>query len=67
MEARHGELLFKVAAALKEASCSLDKGYPLDLVSIDLRQAQQHLGALLGENTGEAVLENIFKRFCVGK
>jgi len=67
LEVRHGELLSRVAMSVDDALKALEQKYPLDIVSIDMRLAQQCLGNLLGENTGEAVLSNIFERFCIGK
>jgi len=67
LEAKHSELLTGVILSLGDAVETLRQKYPLDIVSIDLRQAQQQLGNLLGEDTSEAVLDNIFQRFCIGK
>jgi len=67
LEERHGQLLSRILENLKDADSSLEKELPLDLVSIDLKEAQRLLGALLGEDTSEAVLDNIFQRFCIGK
>jgi tRNA modification GTPase len=67
LEARHGELISQAIMSLEDAIKALEQKYPLDIVSIDLRQVQQYLGNLLGEDTGEAVLDYIFQRFCIGK
>lgn len=67
MEARQGELLSRAACSLADALAALEQGYPLDIVSIDLQQVKLCLAALLGEDINEAVLDNIFKKFCVGK
>ena len=67
METRHGELLSRARKSMQDAVRALEENYPLDIISIDLRQVQQCLGQLLGEDTAEDVLDNIFQRFCIGK
>ena len=67
METRHGELLSRARKSMQDAVRALEENYPLDIISIDLRQVQQYLGNLLGEDTAEDVLDNIFRRFCIGK
>jgi tRNA modification GTPase len=39
----------------------------LEIIAVDLQQAMRALGALLGKDVTENVLENIFSRFCIGK
>ena len=67
METRHGELLSRARKSMQDAVRALEENYPLDIISIDLRQVQQYLGNLLGQDTAEDVLDNIFRRFCIGK
>ena len=46
----------------------LASGLPTDLVSQDLRSCLYHLGEITGgEIQTEAVLENVFRHFCIGK
>lgn len=67
LEARQEELLRKAIICVEEALRAFVDKIPADLISIDLRQAQQYLGELVGEKAGEDVLEHIFQRFCIGK
>ena len=40
---------------------------PLDLISIDLKEALDYFSEITGEITSEDILDHIFKNFCVGK
>jgi len=40
---------------------------PLELVSVDLRDALSAIDQMLGKTTSDDILNNIFGRFCVGK
>lgn len=59
--------------ALKRAKDSLVKALhacgnePLDLVGIDVKGAWDALGEITGETATEAIIEEIFSKFCVGK
>ena len=40
---------------------------PLDLASIDIKASWQYLGEISGRSATEDIIEEIFKKFCVGK
>lgn len=42
-------------------------GVPLDLLAVDVRAALHAVGEITGEHVDEAVLNEIFSRFCIGK
>jgi tRNA modification GTPase len=65
--ARQRQALSGAVAALATAAAGLEANLPAELVCIDLRAALDALGALTGENVGEAVLDRIFADFCLGK
>ena len=65
--ARHIRLARETASALRNASRAMRDGLPLDLCAVDLNQALQSLGAITGENVSEALLDEVFSTFCVGK
>jgi tRNA modification GTPase len=45
----------------------LVKGTPMEIVAIDLQEAIQFLGQILGTDLKVDVLNQIFNRFCIGK
>ena len=53
--------------ALKQASESIKRGMPWDILSIDLREALRSVSEITGHNVQESLLEDIFSRFCIGK
>lgn len=40
---------------------------PLDVLAIDVRSAWETLGEITGKTATEEIIDNIFKKFCVGK
>lgn len=61
-------------AAMKEAKASLQKveesillGMSEDFYSIDLMDAYEALGRIIGESVGEDLVNEIFEKFCMGK
>jgi tRNA modification GTPase len=63
---RHHAALVRVSDALSRA---LDLWYvaPVELVAEELRRAAADLGRVTGAIDNEAVLDAIFRRFCIGK
>lgn len=46
---------------------SIEAGMPEDFYSIDLMNAYEELGNLIGESVGEDLVNEIFSKFCMGK
>jgi tRNA modification GTPase len=65
--ARHQAALGLTLSALQSAKNSITAGRGNDLIAIELREAINYLGEIMGEVTSEDVLNNIFGSFCIGK
>ena len=65
--ARHRQLIEDAILGLDSAESAYKGGMPLDLVTIDIRDAAEALGRITGESVSEDVVNEIFSRFCVGK
>jgi len=64
---RQKKLVDACAAALEEALALARREEPLDLIAPLLREAVNALGEITGEVSTADILEEMFKRFCVGK
>ena len=65
--ARHYDLMVKIADDIERIEEGLTGGVPTDLVAIDVRSALDKLGRLTGTITDNDVLNTIFGKFCIGK
>jgi tRNA modification GTPase len=65
--ARHIHLLESAKASMLEVIAGIDAGMPLDMVEIDLKNAWQFLGEVIGEAVAEDLIDQIFSQFCLGK
>ena len=64
---RHEELLRKTDSALCDAKTLASAGEALDIIEIDVRNAYDFLGEIVGETVSEDILKEVFSRFCLGK
>lgn len=64
---RHKEALSQARESLKLVLESIDAGMPEDFFSIDLMNAYDILGGMIGESAGEDLIDTIFSDFCMGK
>ena len=64
---RHYSALNLARKEISEVKKGLKKAIPSDLLSVDLKQAINHLGEITGEVTNDEILSNIFSKFCIGK
>ncbi len=59
--------LERAAAALTAAAAAIDAGLPAELAAVDVQEATDALGELVGVTTVEDVLDHLFGSFCIGK
>ena len=64
---RHRAALERAEASLKEALDSTQGDVEPEFVAVDLRDAADALGEIVGTITSDEVLEEIFSEFCIGK
>lgn len=64
---RHKEALAAAHSSLLMVLESIQSGMPEDFFSIDLTDAYERLGSIIGEAVEDDVVNEIFSQFCVGK
>ncbi|MBS4001601.1 MAG: hypothetical protein KGZ71_14080, partial [Desulfobulbaceae bacterium] len=64
---RHYNLLKNAKNSLENALNSASKRLSEEFIAVDLRNAENSLGEIIGEVTTDDILNNIFHKFCIGK
>lgn len=64
---RHRVALQRAFTAIMQALSSIEGGTLAELVSVDLHEAADALGEIVGSITSDDILERIFSEFCIGK
>lgn len=65
--ARHKAALEEARKSLEMVDNSIEMQMPEDFFSIDLMNAYEALGRIIGESAGEDLVNEIFSKFCTGK
>jgi tRNA modification GTPase len=65
--ARQERLLAEALEALTRAERGLRRDGPCDLIAADLTAARRALGEIVGRGVDDALVAEIFARFCIGK
>ena len=66
-DAREVDILQRSKAFLSDALQTIENGMSADFIVIDLRSAWEKLGEITGDTVGEDIIDEIFRRFCLGK
>ena len=66
-DVRHEELLRKAEQAVRDAAAITKTQEALDIIEIDIREAYDRLGEIIGETVSDEVIDEVFSRFCLGK
>ena len=64
---RHLTALDEAAEHLAKACALLKKEGEADLLAEEIRWAQKALGQILGDDADHRLLDDVFRRFCIGK
>lgn len=60
-------LLEKVLASCSKALFNMNNDYPIDIINVDLYDAWANLGELIGQEYDDEIIDNIFRKYCLGK
>ena len=64
---RQKEYIIKAIEALKKAKEAIKNNMPVDISSICIKEILENLLSITGENASEDIINEIFKKFCLGK
>ena len=64
---RHRDCLRRALTACEHTSGSLGQGVSPEYIAVDLNEALQALGEIIGSIDVERVLDSVFGQFCIGK
>lgn len=64
---RHKEALQEALESIHMVRDSIAAGMPEDFLTIDLMNAYERLGYIIGESVEDDLVDTIFKEFCMGK
>ena len=65
--ARHEALIGAALSSLQDALARTQEEEPLELIEIDVHEAYDALGEIIGEAVAGDVVDQVFARFCLGK
>lgn len=66
-QVRHQELLEKAAQSCEDAIAMIRQKEALDFIEVDIKNAHEALGEIIGETVKDDVINEVFNRFCLGK
>ena len=64
---RHREAVVEARNSIEMVLQSIRDGVPEDFYTIDLMNAYESLGRIIGESLGDDLADEIFSKFCMGK
>ena len=64
---RHFDLIEKSLISINEALENINMDMPEDMISIDMVNTYESLGAIIGESLEDDIVDEIFSKFCMGK
>ena len=65
--ARHKEKIESGLLSVKKAIDALQKETPCEIIAIDIKDAIDRIGEIVGHQCSHDILDQIFSRFCIGK
>lgn len=64
---RHIAKLSEAKKSLYDSLESIENEMPVDMVEIDLKNSWLLLGSIIGDDTNDSLLDELFSNFCLGK
>lgn len=64
---RHKNSVTNAIKKLEKSEQTIIDNVPIDIISIDIKDALEELGKITGDSVSEDIIKEIFKKFCLGK
>ncbi|MBZ4662521.1 MAG: mnmE [Caloramator sp.] len=64
---RHKDILFRAKESILKGIETIELGLPLDIASVEYKDAYLKLGEITGDTAAEDIIDRIFSDFCIGK
>ncbi len=64
---RHKNQIRKAKEDIMQAIETIKEKMPVDIISVYIKQALEDLGEITGDNVSDDIINEIFKKFCLGK
>ena len=61
------QYIMRALEAVNEAENAIENNMPIDITAIALKQILEELNQITGESASEDIINEIFKKFCLGK
>ena len=65
--ARGISLIEKAIISIDKSIKAIEEGMPIDIVEVEINEASEYLGDILGINYKEDLFDQLFSNFCLGK
>lgn len=65
--ARQKGKLFEALKSINDALESANSGQVVDIINVDITEAYTALGDIIGENSSDTLVSELFSKFCLGK
>ncbi len=65
--ARSISLIEKAIISIDKSIKAIEEGMPIDIVEVEINEASEYLGDILGINYKEDLFDQLFSNFCLGK
>jgi len=64
---RHINKVKDATLALKNVLVGIEKNFPIDILTIDLKESWNLLGDIVGKRYDDELIDELFSKFCLGK
>lgn len=64
---RHKNQIHKALLAAEKAEKAIWNNLPIDVIAIEMKEILEALGEISGDNVSEDIINEIFRKFCLGK